>query len=82
MEALYYLFCFVGAIGWVWSCYYGWQEGIVWFLLMFLCQIGVPIWYTLKLFGDKREFEYLKYPAMLYFGGLAGAIGCQAVLLP
>ena len=81
IELLSLLFGLIGIAGWIWSCKYGWDEGIWWFLLMFLCQIGVPIWYILKLFGDRREFEYLKYPAMLYFIGCLGYWICIALLV-
>ena len=57
-----------------------WEDGIWWFLLMLICQIGIPIWWILKFMGDRREFQYLKYPAMLYWGGLTGCIVCQVLL--
>ena len=76
IEMLSFLFGLMALAGWLWSCKYGWDEGIGWFLLMFLCQIGVPVWYILKFAGDRREFEYLKYPALMYFGGSIGYTGC------
>ncbi len=80
MVMLLYLFALIYFVGAVWTCFYGWEDGIGWFLLMFLCQIGIPIWYILKFVGDRREFEYLKYPAMCYFGGLTGVIIVQVLV--
>jgi hypothetical protein len=80
MIFLLYLFGLIYLVGAIWTCYYGWEDGIWWFLLMLICQIGIPIWWILKFMGDRREFQYLKYPAMLYWGGLTGCIVCQVLL--
>jgi len=81
LELLNSLFLLMLVVGSFWTYYYGWQEGIGWFLLMFLCQIGIPIWYILKLMGDKREFVYLKYPGLLWLVGFLGYLVCQILLV-
>ena len=80
IEILASLFVLIGVVGWLWTCSYGWKEGIGWFSLMSLRQFGVPIWYILKLAGDRREFQYFKYPALMYFGGTVGYTVCRYLI--